>query len=156
MARSYARIDVQRFHDSDWRALTLAQKAVVSEMAMIPHGPMNPISTDDLYDRGAELAHLLELLDQEWVDWPSGGVVLSPKALKWISPVTDPARAWIPEGVRAAVYGASGYRCAHCGSDQNLSLDHIRPVSLGGSDDPENLQTLCRSCNSRKGAKWAG
>jgi hypothetical protein len=28
MARSYARIDVQRFHDDDWRALSLPQKAV--------------------------------------------------------------------------------------------------------------------------------
>lgn len=36
MARSYARIDVQRFHDEDWRALTLPQKAVFDMMLTHP------------------------------------------------------------------------------------------------------------------------
>lgn len=36
MARSYARIDVQRFHDDDWRALTLAEKAVFDMMLTHP------------------------------------------------------------------------------------------------------------------------
>jgi hypothetical protein len=36
MARSYARIDVQRFHDADWRALPLAEKAVFDMMLTHP------------------------------------------------------------------------------------------------------------------------
>lgn len=55
--------------------------------------------------------------------------------------------------VRAAIYNRDGHRCAACGSADDLTIDHIYPVSLGGSDDPANLQTLCRPCNCRKGAR---
>lgn len=37
-----------------------------------------------------------------------------------------------------------------------LSVDHRIPKSEGGTDDPENLQILCRSCNSRKKNRMPG
>jgi HNH endonuclease len=43
-----------------------------------------------------------------------------------------------------------GSRCACCGSGEDLVPDHIRPVSWGGEGIRENLQVLCRRCNSRK------
>lgn len=65
----------------------------------------------------------------------------------------DGSRAHIPDHVRALVYARDGHACASCGSTENLSLDHIKPWSKGGSDDESNLQTLCTPCNSSKGAR---
>lgn len=62
-------------------------------------------------------------------------------------------RSKIPDALRAAVYERDGHACLHCGATDRLSLDHIHPWSLGGEDTLENLQTLCRPCNSRKGAR---
>lgn len=62
-------------------------------------------------------------------------------------------RAHIPQAVRRVVYGRDGWRCRKCGTDADLSLDHVFPWSLGGSDDESNLQTLCLPCNVRKGAR---
>lgn len=42
----------------------------------------------------------------------------------------------------------------YCGArltTDNLQIDHMYPVSRGGSNDDENLQALCRRCNIRKG-----
>jgi 5-methylcytosine-specific restriction endonuclease McrA len=45
------------------------------------------------------------------------------------------------------------WRCLCCGGDKPLTVDHVVPVSKGGSDDISNIQPLCQSCNSSKGAK---
>jgi hypothetical protein len=43
--------------------------------------------------------------------------------------------------------------CVHCGSDEQLSVDHIHPQSRGGGPEMANLQVLCKRCNSSKGAR---
>lgn len=63
------------------------------------------------------------------------------------------SRAAIPADLRTLVYTRDGRSCQVCGTTEHLTLDHIHPKSLGGQDVLENLQTLCRPCNSRKGAR---
>lgn len=59
----------------------------------------------------------------------------------------------IPVEVRFFIFERDGYRCLHCGTTEDLTIDHIHPKSRGGTDAVDNLQTLCRSCNCRKGAR---
>lgn len=44
-------------------------------------------------------------------------------------------------------------KCVGCLEQKPLTRDHIIPLSLGGSHDIENIQPLCRNCNSRKWMK---
>lgn len=57
----------------------------------------------------------------------------------------------ISEKLRWRVFARDGYACKACGSGEMLRADHIIPESKGGPTTFENLQTLCHSCNARKG-----
>ena len=41
-------------------------------------------------------------------------------------------------------------QCAICKQTKPLTKDHIVPLSRGGTDMIENIQPLCRNCNSKK------
>lgn len=43
-----------------------------------------------------------------------------------------------------------GGLCQICKTDKDITIDHIIPLSKGGKNDINNLQPLCRSCNSKK------
>jgi len=58
-----------------------------------------------------------------------------------------------PKKLRMQVLTRDGYRCCACGrtsADVELHVDHVVPVSKGGKDTLENLQTLCKDCNLGK------
>ncbi|MFJ4926840.1 HNH endonuclease [Streptomyces sp. NPDC088736] len=46
-----------------------------------------------------------------------------------------------------------GHRCLACGTDGPLTIDHIVPVSRGGTNTAANVQPLCSTCNTSKGTK---
>lgn len=69
--------------------------------------------------------------------------------------IDPPLRTRIPAKLRYQVLRRSGFRCEACGAtaqQTQLQVDHIRPVSQGGTNDPRNLRILCQPCNSGKGA----
>lgn len=55
--------------------------------------------------------------------------------------------------LRWAVFRRDGYRCVVCGCDEDLTADHIIAEVNGGKATIDNLQTLCRPCNSKKGVR---
>lgn len=57
----------------------------------------------------------------------------------------------IPLGLRWEVWERDNFTCQICGSRQYLTIDHIIPESKGGKTERDNLQTLCKPCNSKKG-----
>ena len=55
--------------------------------------------------------------------------------------------------LRYEVLKRARFRCELCGVSADvraLEVDHIVPRNRGGTDDPDNLQALCYSCNSMK------
>ena len=46
-----------------------------------------------------------------------------------------------------------GWRCAYCGGSFE-QLDHVIPISKGGTNWPANLRPCCSRCNAKKGQKY--
>jgi len=61
--------------------------------------------------------------------------------------------------IRQTVRANYHFRCGYCGvseadSGSELEIDHYRPQSRGGGDEPENLVYCCPKCNQYKGSYW--
>lgn len=81
-----------------------------------------------------------------------GGDILSaamgppgrPSAKEWAR-----QRVWLEQSLE----GQEPF-CLYCrATDLPLAIDHLRPISRGGSNHLSNLAFACKSCNSAKGAK---
>ncbi len=68
----------------------------------------------------------------------------------------QPARHPISNNLRREVLQRYHYCCCQCGVSSQadktvrLEVDHITPISRGGTNDQGNLQILCRACNQVK------
>ncbi len=61
----------------------------------------------------------------------------------------------IPKSLYDIIRQRAQFRCEYCHypellSSAPLSIDHIQPQSLGGSDELDNLALACRRCNERR------
>ncbi len=52
-----------------------------------------------------------------------------------------------------AVLEQHGYACACCRTVTKLTIDHVKPLSRGGTNTIDNVQPLCRRCNMLKGTE---
>lgn len=48
-----------------------------------------------------------------------------------------------------------GPRCAYCGLETDLEVEHVVPLARGGTNEITNLTVACHECNSRKRTKTA-
>jgi hypothetical protein len=64
---------------------------------------------------------------------------------------SNPKRSrYIPRQLRRALHTHAQHKCANCGSQHALEIDHIHPFAQGGAHAPNNLRILCRNCNQRR------
>lgn len=61
-------------------------------------------------------------------------------------------RRLVSEATKKQVAAGQAWRCAGC--DQLLpasfQVDHVMPLSVGGSNEPDNLAALCPNCHAKK------
>lgn len=61
----------------------------------------------------------------------------------------------ISKRLRYEVLRRDNHACRYCGAsapEARLTIDHVVPTALGGTNDPSNLVTACADCNSGKSA----
>lgn len=140
-------------------------------LARLPHGPKMDRWVAEVEGRLQRLAAvgLVSHIDASYwrgfrqpTDWTLGEA-----ALKRLGPAKVPAgsgsrtkrtpRKAISQGTRFDVLERCGFRCFYCarkGSEAGeLEIDHVMPVTKGGSSHVSNLVAACRDCNQGKRAK---
>jgi hypothetical protein len=71
----------------------------------------------------------------------------------------QPQGQWITKARRLSIYLRDNFTCLYCGTflhqakPSEITLDHLQPRSKGGTDQPSNLITACKSCNCSRGSK---
>lgn len=73
-------------------------------------------------------------------------------------PRVTSSRPIMSSELRFEVLSAAGFTCQYCGRSApsvELHVDHVVPVSKGGTNDRENLAAACVDCNLGKGARIA-
>lgn len=64
-------------------------------------------------------------------------------------------RKWFTTDEKEYMLNKSDYRCCHCGktigNKMGFTVEHVVPISKGGTNDMVNMVALCKECNHEKG-----
>lgn len=77
---------------------------------------------------------------------------------KSCNPFIGGIRIQLPDSIKEKIFKRDGYVCqykfdSNCLINKDLTIDHIHPIALGGTNSEDNLITCCRYCNSKKWKK---
>lgn len=62
----------------------------------------------------------------------------------------------ISKRLRFEILRRDGFKCRYCHAvEVLLTVDHVTPISLGGTDHPSNLVACCDDCNTGKASTVA-
>ena len=153
MARRIRRLQGSGEPDQ-WRARNGQLYAVMAET-------LRRLVLDDVDSAAQLLVRTLRLTDEQLDDLAFKARVRQawqrrtatrPNAIKGSS--TGMRRAYLKPSKRRKIFERDGHRCLACattGDERNpLTIDHVIPLSHGGTNEQRNLQTLCWTCNMRK------
>ena len=97
---------------------------------------------------------VITLLVSDWLIWL---MLFTRSDERRIRPTKRPT-SW-PKGVKRELLRRQDYVCVYCGHrriSRSFEIEHMTPVTRGGSNDMDNLQGICRPCNKRKGVLTDG
>lgn len=143
-----------------------AYEAAEEELRVSQKAAIRPLlerAFDSLHDAMGDLRYANMLMDEEHVarlgaiDGVGWSLRIAARALRDIAECWghQPKRKAVALETRVLVFRRDGYVCVECGEANPalLTVDHRIPVAFGGTGEPDNLRTLCRGCNSSKGAR---
>jgi len=140
----------------DWRRIDFEQcnnSAQVLDWIFHYQGRITVEELGDMIEALQAILHPMANYCSNGVDKKADGLNL---LRKWLASA-KPKRQSIKPSLRFEILKRDNYRCQMCGitakDGATLEIDHIHPVSKDGTNDPENLQVLCRDCNAGKGAQ---
>lgn len=78
-----------------------------------------------------------------------GSVIRLPLVMKLIKVIRLIYKNKVPF-TKKNILVRDGYKCQYCGSNRELTIDHVIPSSRGGKNSFENCITACKPCNNKK------
>ena len=79
----------------------------------------------------------------------SGVVMRLPIVIRLIKVIRTIYKSHVPFSKRNVMV-RDRFRCVYCGVKDELTIDHVIPVSRGGKSNFENCVTACKPCNNKK------